>query len=270
MTTARPLVLTGSAVGNPPVGELVGAARAAGFHGLSLWPASGYGSSADHRRVIQDAGLFVHDVDAIVAWVGPDDPGPPYYEESPPPVVWAAADALGATNVNVLLVGSRRATPEDAAEVLATVSDEAASRGLGITLEFARGTAAPDLQTAARIVELAARPNASLLIDAWHWHWSGASAADVRALRPGSVGGVQLSDAPAERPVHLLHATRYHREVPGAGVADLAGLVDAIDSLGTENLPLVVEVFNQPLLERHGVAGFAALLAEATRAIAAR
>ena len=81
-------VLTSSTLGNPPFRTLVEAAAAGGFEGLSLWPAHSYAraraeglSDADLRALLADHGLAVNDVDARVAWVGPGDPGPPYYEE---------------------------------------------------------------------------------------------------------------------------------------------------------------------------------------------
>lgn len=262
----RPLVLTGSVVGNPPLTELVRAAVAARYDGLSLWPAAGYGAGADDRRRIEDAGLRVVDVDALVAWVGADDPGAPYFEEAPPAQVWAAAEALGAERVNVLLTGRRGTTPEQAATALATVADEAAKRGLQVTMEFARNTSTPSLAAAREVLALAGRRNASLLVDVWHLHWTGGTVADLAAVPGASVGTVQLSDAPAERPADYQHATRYHREVPGQGVIDLRGLLRALDDIGSE-APLVVETFNQPLLDRHGVVGYAGLLARAVRDI---
>jgi sugar phosphate isomerase/epimerase len=265
----RPLIITGSALGNPPTRELVDAATAAGYDGLSLWPAAGYGNSADDRRIIDDAGLSVFDVDALVAWVGPDDPGPPYFEEAPPAEVWAAAEALGAQSVNALLVGPRGTSLDAASEAFAALADEAAQRGFKITIELARGTPVADLQAAAHMLTSIDRPNAGLMIDSWGFHWSKATAGDLRALPGAHVGGLQLSDAPAERPGDLMHATRYHREVPGTGVADLVGLLDAIDAIGS-SAPVVLEVFNNELLDRHGVTGFAQVLADATRLVQAR
>ena len=66
MTATAPLVLTASALENPPIDVLVDAAVRAGFDALSLWPGAGYGTDPDHRRVIDDAGLYVWDVDAAV------------------------------------------------------------------------------------------------------------------------------------------------------------------------------------------------------------
>jgi sugar phosphate isomerase/epimerase len=268
-TIPRPLVLAASVVGNPPIDELVRATVAAGYDGLSLWPAAGYGARPGDRHAIADAGLYVCDVDALVRWIGPDDPGAPYFEEAPPDTVWAAAEALEAESVNVLLVGPRDVAFDDVVAAFAELADTAAAEGRRLTVEFGRGTAVPNLDTAARLVAAAARPNAGMLLDAWNLYWSGARNPDVAALPGDHVHGVQLSDAPATRPEHLAHATRFQREVPGTGVADLPGLVAALDAIASP-APLIVETFNQPLLDQHGVDGFARVLADGLRAVRGR
>ena len=88
------LVLSSGSLDNPPIEVLVEAAVAGGFAGLTLWPAVYPADPALGER-IRDAGLAVTDMDAAIVWVGPDDPGGPYYEEAPgrrcskPPPRWA-------------------------------------------------------------------------------------------------------------------------------------------------------------------------------------
>jgi sugar phosphate isomerase/epimerase len=79
---------------------------------------------------------------------------------------------------------------------------------------------------------------------------------------------LQLDDAPAERPEDFGHATRYHRLVPGDGAIDYAGIFGAL-AAGNNAAPVILEVFNDEQLERHGVEGFARLLGDATRAVIA-
>jgi sugar phosphate isomerase/epimerase len=254
-----PLVLTASALENPPVAELVAAATRAGFDALSLWPGSGYGSSPEHRRIIEDAGLYVWDVDAVVVWVGPDDPGGPYFEEAPAEAVYASAAALGVRAINALLIGPRgTTTPEDCVTAVRRAADRAADLGMLLTVEFARSTAIRDLHQANAVIDACGATNAGILLDTWHHHWSG-----VRDAPFDRVRAIQLSDAPHERPVDFPHATRHRREVPGTGAVDFATVVGGAPA-GT---PLIVEVFNGPLLAHHGVDGFAAVLGDAARAV---
>jgi len=83
------LVLTASSVGCPPFPTLIDAAVRGGFAGLSLWPPETYGAALEAgyraeqlRRMLDDAGVVVHDVDALVAWAGPGDPGEPQLRDA--------------------------------------------------------------------------------------------------------------------------------------------------------------------------------------------
>ncbi len=252
-----PLVLTASALENPSIEIVVDAARRAGFDALSLWPGAGYGATADHRRVIEDAGLYVWDVDAAIVWVGPDDPGSPYFEEAPIDDVFASAAALGARAVNALMIGPRGQTSLEAcARAVQIVAARAADLGMLLTVEFARSTAVADLHQANAVLADTGAPNAGILLDTWHHHWSNVRDAPFERVR-----AIQLSDAPHERPVDFPQATRHRREVPGTGAVDFAPILSGAPA-GT---PLIVEVFNGPLLARHGITGFAQVLGDAAR-----
>lgn len=258
----NPLILTASALENPSIETVCDAAVAAGFDGLSLWPGVRYGLEPHHRRVIDDAGLYVWDVDAVVIWVGDDDPGSPYFEEAPADDVFASAEALGARAINALLIGPRdQVTVESAARAVRVAADRAASLGMTLTVEFARSTAVRTLPEANAIIEASGATNAGILVDTWHHHWSGVSDASFAHVR-----AIQLSDAPHERPEDFPYATRHRREVPGTGAVDFDCVVNAAPA-GT---PLIVEVFNNGLLAQHGEFGFAHVLGDAARAVRSR
>src|SRR3712207_2132392 len=93
--------ITASTLGSPPLRELVEASAGADLRHLSIWPAATYQRARDEgwtdeamRSLLSDHGVTVHDADAVVLWVGADDPGPPYFEEVLEPEVFAAAHAL--------------------------------------------------------------------------------------------------------------------------------------------------------------------------------
>ena len=283
MLGADALVLTGSSLGNPPFRELVSAAAAGGFAGLSLWPAATWSraraeghADAELRAMLADHGLVVNDVDAAIAWVGPGDPGPPYREEPGERVLFEAADALGARSCNVRLVAGSRVTCEPgsaglldaAAETFAGVCDRAARHGLAATLEFSIGSAVRDARTALEIALRAGRANGGILVDTWHCHFGGASLADLRALPGERVRAVQISDVPAAPPADLAHATRRGRLVPGEGVYDWAGLLGALDAIGSP-APLTVEVLNDELAAAHPPRELARRLGDAVRSVLA-
>jgi len=275
MAYAPPIGITASTLGSPPLRELVTAMDKADLRVLSFWPAATYmrsraegWSDSDMRALLDDNGIAVHDADAWVAWVGPDDPGGQYFEESSPEVVLASAEALGAPFVNVLLTGRRaNVTVDSAAEVLAGVCDRAAERGLGITVEFATRSAVNDIATACAVIERSGRTNVGICMDTWAYHF-GTCGLDALTEAVPRIFTLQLDDAPAERPEDFGHATRYHRLVPGDGAIDYPGIFGAL-AAGNSTAPVVLEVFNDELLARHGVEGFARHLAEATRAVLA-
>jgi sugar phosphate isomerase/epimerase len=204
----------------------------------------------------------------VIVWAGPDDPGAPYFEEAPLDLLLDAAVALGAGTANVLVMGSRAATEDDAAAAFAGACDALAEHGLVATLEFGRGTPAPDLASARRIVEAAARHGASVMLDAWQLRFGPTTPDDVAATPGPLLGGVQLCDAPAERPADVPWANRHERLVPGEGSVDLVGLVRALRAAGSPS-PLAVEVFHDALLASLGPERMAVRLGDAVRAIVA-
>jgi sugar phosphate isomerase/epimerase len=267
------LVITSSTLGHPPFPELCAAAAGAGIRGLSVWPGPDYGRAresgttvAELRAVLDDHGVVVNDVDAIVEWVGPDDPGAPYFEEPARALLYEAAEALGARSANCILVGPKGTPVDDVAAGFARVCDEAAGHGLAVTIEFGSGSHAPDVRTAQRIVETAGRPNGGILVDTWHLHLGRSSPEDLAAVPGALVTATQLNDGPAERPADFAYATRYARLAPGDGSFDLAAFVATLDAIGSP-APLGIEVFNAPLVEQYGPAGLARRLADSVRAL---
>ena len=158
----RDLVLSSGNVGNPPLGELIDAARAGGFAALTLWPDAYHPERAptepldEQRRRLADSGLPVLDVDAAIVWAGPDDPGAPYFEEAPEPLVFELAVAVGALGVNLIVATAPEARFEDVTAAFAGVCDRAAEHGLRVHLEFSRARLPHDLLGATRVVREAA------------------------------------------------------------------------------------------------------------------
>ena len=267
------LVLSSGSLENPPLPELIDAALAADIPALSLWPGhyhpsyAASGSSLDEMaQRIADSGLVVQDLDAIVTWVGPADPGGPYFEEAVERDVFELADAVAARGVNVLQHAATGTSLDAAAESFASVCDRAASHGLRANLEFSRRRITPDLPTAAKVVGAAGRDNGGLTVDAWHVHFGPGRFDDLDAVPGHLIGAVQLNDAPKELPADLDWATRHRRAVPGAGVVDLRGLLASLARIGSE-APRTLEVFDAPRVAELGCAGFAQMLAESVRGI---
>ena len=259
------LVLSSGSLDNPPIETLVEAAVAGGFAGLTLWPAAYPPDPAIGER-IRDAGLAVVDMDAAIVWVGPDDPGGPYYEEAPRETVFEAAAALGASGVNTLLVCPGSAIREQAVEALAELADQGASVGVDVYMEFSRNRPIPDPLASAEVVTATGRANCGLTVDFWHVFYGPGDFADFATIPGYLIGAIQLNDAPAEPPDDLAWATRYLRCVPGEGAMDLADALRTIRGAGCQ-APITLEVFDSGRLEALGPVGFACLLGDATRRV---
>ena len=259
------LVLSSGSLGNPPIEVLVEAAVAGGFAGLTLWPAV-YPADPGIGERINDAGLAVADMDAAIVWVGPDDPGGPYYEEAPRETVFEAAAALGAEGVNSLLVCPGTATRDQAVEAMADLADQGASIGVDVYMEFSRNRPIPDPQASAEVVAATGRANCGLTVDFWHVFYGPGDFTDFASIPGYLVGAIQLNDAPAEPPEDLAWATRYQRCVPGQGAMDLVGALKTLRGAGCQ-APITLEVFDSGRLEALGPVGFACLLGDATRRV---
>lgn len=270
------LVITASTLGNPSFPVLVGAAAAAGFSGLSIWPEATYGrareegfSDADMHAMLADNGLVVQDVDPLIGWVGPDDPGPPYLIETSRELLFDAANALGASFVNVLLVGSPEVSLDDNAAVFAGLCDLAAEHGLTATLEFFYRGVVKDITQAAAVVRSAGRPNGKILFDTWHNNNSGLSFASLNLVPGDLIAGVQINDAPGPPPsdmTEMIKTSMHHRLPPGDGVLDLVDFLRTLRAVGCV-APLTIEVFNDELLASLGPDAFAQSLGDAVRNI---
>jgi sugar phosphate isomerase/epimerase len=246
------------------------AAIAGGFTGCSLWASTVVSALADGarrsdlRRTVLDSGVAVDHVEAVIGWVGADDPGAPYAEEASWAQVFDAALVLGAPAVTALLFGKRDAGEDAAADAFARIAAEASEHGLDVALEFAPGTPVPDLATAVRVTKAVDR--GGVVFDTWHAHYGSTTAADVAALDGGRVTIIQVSDGPADRPTGYGDATRHHRMLPGSGACDPTATVAALRAAGCR-APLTVEVFNDELAVVLGAERYAVALGASLRSM---
>ena len=143
-------------------------------------------------------------------------------------------------------------TPVDAlAEAVAGVTARAAQHGLTVCVEFMPEGSIVDVATAAHIVELTGAPNAGVMLDTWHFYRTGGRPADVRALPPGTVKGLQVSDARPELFGVGTDARVRDRLMPGDGAIPLVEILTAVLGTGPDVPDVGVEVFDtkRPALE---------------------
>jgi sugar phosphate isomerase/epimerase len=117
------------------------------------------------------------------------------------------------------------------AENLAAVAILAKPFGLRIDPEFMRRQNVGTLAQACAAIERAAQPNLALVIDALHLSRAGSTPDDVAAMPQGSIGFVQLCDAPAAVPANddeAIREARTARLAPGDGALPLDALLRAV------------------------------------------
>lgn len=191
-------------------------------------------------RAIQTAcratGITVFDVEALVLG---HEPGPDDLRRT-----FETAAQIGASRMSCLGYEPARGPgdlpPQGAAERLAAIAAVAQEFGLLICVEFMAFRAINSLGAAAAIIAASGAENARIVLDALHFHRTGATLAEVAALPPGLVSHLQLCDAaaPAPPPDALAAEARGQRLLPGAGVIPLRGLIAALP----ETTPLSLEI----------------------------
>src|SRR5580698_3072769 len=87
--------------------------------------------------------------------------------------------------------------------------------------------------------------NVGLTLDAWHWHLAGGTVPDILAAGKERIVVVHFDDAPA-LPADQIRDNQ--RLLPGEGVIDLTGFLQALEKIGYED-SLSVEVFGRGLKE---------------------
>ena len=239
-------LLTGS------IHEMVEAAVAGGYQAITLWPqdverahAEGH-SDSDLRALLADNGLCVSDLDPLLGWTpqAMPKPGEAAFGMPSEDEFYAIAEALGARTMNAAQGFGSELDLDRAAEDLAGVCDRAREHGLVVTLEFLPWSGIPDVATAYDLVQRTGRANATIMLDTWHWFRGSSDLEQLRAVPGDRIGGVQLNDAPAERPGDLVTESIEARLLPGEGVIPIVEVIRTLDAIGS-NAPLGVEVFHK-------------------------
>ncbi|MEO6718402.1 MAG: sugar phosphate isomerase/epimerase [Novosphingobium sp.] len=236
--------------------QLIDAAARHGFATLSFppylyadWLGAGYSSQMLLRKM-RNAGVRLTVADCISAGLPgmPETPISFRGKSLPRPgeaECFAMAEALEAPLVNISHFGAGPVSHEELTEAVGTICRRAGARGLGIVLEFVPDTGIADLATAQAIATGCGEANCSILLDSWHLARTGGTAADIRALPPGSIGAIQLSDRnpPAAGEVYVPMTGRL---LPGEGSLPLHDIVGAALA-NRPGLSAELEVFSAEL-----------------------
>ena len=236
-------------------------AKEFGFTGLEF-DAREVALRIDELGVPLVAGLFLADgvLPAVfglpVDWKGDESKWASDLEELPR--LAKAASAVGCTRTATwVMPGSNELTAEENRAFhlsrLTPIAKTLGEHGISFGLEFIGPKHIRDSQKYPFVYKMgemldltaAIGPNVGLLLDSYHWHTSGGTLDELRALRCEQIVYVHLNDALPGVPVdELIDGTRC---LPGeTGVIDLKGFVHALYAVGYDG-PAAVEPFKKEL-----------------------
>jgi sugar phosphate isomerase/epimerase len=234
---SRPIGLAALTVLELPHEEQIRVAAQAGYShvGLRLVPVAGqpythtFHPSTVERR-LAETGIEVLDVEVFRLT--------PETRVSDFEAVLEASARLKATE---LLVHGADPDASRLAGTFGALCDLAARYGLSANLEPMPWVDVSNVASAMRILDLAARPNGGLLVDAIHFFRAGDTPRALSSVPPRLLRYAQLCDARPGRPAQMeeiIRQARSDRIFPGEGGLDLRGLLRALPAA----IPLSLEV----------------------------
>ncbi len=247
--------------GQPPLAEYVALARKYGFGGVEfgIGEVAQMGPSAA-RALFEEAGVVPATFGLPVEW----RKGDAEFEEGMKnlPALARAAQDIGSERCCTWLppaisadpVAFRNQTRDRFRQIAAVLGDHGVRFGLEWvgprTLRHGPRAMGPNefIWNIPATLELIAdidppHDNVGLLADSFHWFTTGATAADMAALRPEQIVHVHINDAP-DRPRD--EQVDGERLLPGDGVIDLAAFLGALKTIGYVG-PVAVETFNKEI-----------------------
>ena len=241
----------------------VDATAAAGFDSMSLWAFHLKLAGPNSAAVVRDSGLKVEAVEAAIGWTnGPTDGALGEIDG-----LIEAGTQLGARIVGAAMLGPMEDVGA-ATEGLAAISAQADDAGMIVALEFLPWAGVPTFAAANDLVVGSGAPNATVLLDTWHWVRQ-PGGPDLDALRsvPGArIAYVQMGDpAPTTtEEVDVETEAMADRRLPGSGTVDYASIWAALDAIGSKPF-VAAEVFSTSIVA-DGAGPMAAAIHDACRA----
>ncbi len=232
----------------------VQAAAAAGYRAIGLGEADYSGMRAsgvgdeEMIEILDRHGVEVAEVEFLFDWMHDDEDA-----ERPAAIaenLYHMAEVFRPNHVNV---GDVRFPPGRplglVAERFGAVCDRLAQFGVKAAIEFMPWTSIPDLETAARIIELAGRDNAGIDLDTWHYFRGPSHRGQLAVVDPRLILAVALNDAGPPLDDMVLDTTR-HRLLPGQGAFDLPGFLAELAGTGARPL-MGIEVLSDRQAAMH-------------------
>ena len=219
-----------------PLRERIEAAADAGFRGFGLMSADlpaaeqAYGLSGI-RSMLADHGIVHLELEYIPSWWADDTRR--VESDEVRGTVLRAAEALGAHHIKIHPDGDDR--PWDLAHwarKFRELAEQAQGCGARLGIEFLPWTNIRTVHDGLRLVEEAGHDGGGLIIDVWHTERAGTTPAELAAVPPERIVGVELNDADETVVGTLFEDTVHRRRYCGEGSFDLVGDIRALRAAG--------------------------------------
>jgi sugar phosphate isomerase/epimerase len=230
-----------------PLRTRIEAAAAAGFTGFGVLAVDLAVAEREHgmtgiRGMLADNGIVHVELEGLPDWWsrGPERTRSDELRR----VLLTAAEALGAGHLKVTPDTSGAPWhPDHWAAEFAELAGQAADAGARLGIEFLPWSNIRTVHDALRLVEDAGHPAGGIVVDAWHVERAATSPAELAAIPPHRIVGVELDDADREVLGTLFEDTVDRRRYCGEGAFDLPGIVTALRAAGWSG-PWGVEILS--------------------------
>ena len=258
MLNQNSLVLCGATIGSINFEDLLTAAKTGSFDAISLMAvfyedARSRGLSIkDMQLMLNDNGLVVAEVDALLSWLpgaAPDKNASEYekisYSKSED-LFFEIADSFEARSMNIAQAWGPSFPVERTSEAFATLCDRAQEHNLLVSLEFLPWSGIPNLDSAFNIIKAADKSNGGLMIDTWHHHRSGGDPEDLLKISGDKIISIQLNGVSKDPWEDIVEETISARLLPDEGENDVIGFVKNLDQIKSK-APIGIEIFSKEL-----------------------
>ena len=147
----------------------------------------------------------------------------------------AAADILNPINIKVgptLHIDERDNNIPLMVEEFAKLAQDAADHGTNIALEIMPFSNIRKLETGLAVAQGANHPNGGLLLDIWHMNRGNIAYSEIAKVPVQFIKSIEMNDADRYPVSPLWQDTIHRRKLPGEGVLDQKGFIDAIKKTG--------------------------------------
>jgi sugar phosphate isomerase/epimerase len=202
-------------------------------------------SADDIRGVLDRHGVTIGELQILFAWHFGGDYQKMAREREEH--MYDLCDLFGIPRVKTVIMTPTELPPRDLlVERFAGVCDRAAARGISVAMEPQSVNPGFDYADTVDMLLAANRPNAGLVVDAWHFFRDPDAFSAVDRLPAESIFGLELRDAAAQPKESRLDDCLHHNSLPGEGDFDLVRLIRTLDAKGVD-IPISAEVLSADL-----------------------